>query len=165
MAKTSAVLDFYESPLKERWSGEQIIKTVEGEVAVTVLRDEVELEDKETAPLEAKSTEPRQSIHVQAKLAGFGAVISFKIWIPRSDRGRVSEFGIPGATEHCRPIGKTSPKAGSDLCDCSELLRNHPDRPKPRLHQLRPSRYRKPRTPKPKRMAALCIQMHLHRYS
>ena len=42
------------------------------------------------------------------------------------------------------------------------LLRNHPNRPQSRLHQLRPSRYRKLRAPQPKRMSALRIQMHLH---
>jgi len=88
----SAVLDFYEAPLKERWSGEQTIKTVEGEVEVTVPRDEDELDDKETTPQEIKSPEARQSIQIQAKLARIGAVMGFKIWIPRSDRGRVSEL-------------------------------------------------------------------------
>jgi hypothetical protein len=88
----SAVLDFYEAPLRERWSGDQKIKTVEGEVEVTVPRDEDELEDKETAPLETKSPEARQSIQVQAKLAHIGAVMGFKVWIPRSDRGRVGEL-------------------------------------------------------------------------
>src|SRR6266480_3194144 len=42
------------------------------------------------------------------------------------------------------------------------LLRNHPNRPQPRLHQLRPSRDRKLRAPQPKRMPALGVQMHLH---
>ena len=88
----SAVLDFYEAPLKERWSGEQTIKTVEGEVEVTVPRDEDELDDKETTPQEIKSPEARQSIQIQAKLARIGAVMGFKIWIPRSDKGRVSEL-------------------------------------------------------------------------
>jgi hypothetical protein len=88
----SAVLDFYESPLKERWKGEQTIKTVEGEVEVTVPRDDEELEDKETAPTEEKLPEARQSIQIQAKLARIGAVMGFKVWIPRSDRGRVGEL-------------------------------------------------------------------------
>ena len=42
------------------------------------------------------------------------------------------------------------------------LLRNHPDRLQPRLHQLGPSRDRKLRAPQPERMPALRIQMHLH---
>ncbi len=42
------------------------------------------------------------------------------------------------------------------------LLRSHPDRPQPRLHQLRPSGYRKLCAPQPKRMSALGVQMHRH---
>jgi hypothetical protein len=88
----TAVLDFYEPPLKERWSGDQTIKTVEGEVKVTVPRDEDEVDDVETASPETKPAEARQSIQIQAKLARIGAVMGFKIWIPRSDRGRVSDL-------------------------------------------------------------------------
>jgi 5-methylcytosine-specific restriction protein B len=58
----SAVLDFYESPLKERWKGEQTIKTVEGEVEVD-RRDRVFNEMKrpvfsvlERGPLSRRST-------------------------------------------------------------------------------------------------------------
>lgn len=88
----AALLDFYESPLKEQWKGERTIKTVEGEVEVTVPRDDEELEDKETAPSGEKAPEARQSIQIQAKLARIGAVMGFKVWIPRSDRGRVGEL-------------------------------------------------------------------------
>jgi hypothetical protein len=88
----TAVLDFYEPPLKERWSGDQTIKTVEGEVEVTVPRDEDETEEKDIARAEAKPGEARQSIQIQAKLARIGAAMGFKVWIPRSDRGRVSEL-------------------------------------------------------------------------
>jgi hypothetical protein len=88
----SAVLDFYEPPLKERWSGNQIIKTIEGEVEVTVPRDEDEGDEKYVQPNELKASEERQSIKIQAKLARIGAVMGFKVWIPRSDRGRVGEL-------------------------------------------------------------------------
>ncbi len=40
------------------------------------------------------------------------------------------------------------------------LLRKHPDRPQPRLDQLRPSRDRKLRAPQPKTVLAFRIQMH-----
>jgi hypothetical protein len=90
----AAVLDFYEPPLKERWSRDQTIKTVEGEVEVTVPRDEDEAEDVETI-LETKPPDARPSIQIQAKLARIGAVMGFKVWIPRSDRGRVSELLQP----------------------------------------------------------------------
>ena len=85
----SAVLDFYEPPLNERWSRDQIIKTVEGQVEVTVPSNEEEMEDKGTGLVEVKSSEARPSIQIQAKLAHIGAVMGFKIWIPRSDRARV----------------------------------------------------------------------------
>jgi len=52
-------------------------------------------------------------------------------------------------------------KALSDAIP-GHLLRNHSDRRQPRLHQLRPSGYRKLRASQTKRMAALRIQMHLH---
>jgi 5-methylcytosine-specific restriction protein B len=42
----TAVLDFYEVPLNERWSREQIIRTGEGEVPVTVPSSEDEIDDK-----------------------------------------------------------------------------------------------------------------------
>lgn len=87
-----AVLDFYESPLKDRWSRDQTIKTVEGEIEVTVPRDEDESEEKDTAPEQTSASTARLSIQVQAKLARIGAVMGFKVWIPRSDRGRVSEL-------------------------------------------------------------------------
>ena len=88
----SAVLDFYEPPLKERWSRDQIIKTVEGEVTVTVPTDEDESDDKGAVGDKTKTPEARHSIQIQAKLARIGAVMGFKIWIPRSDRGRVSNL-------------------------------------------------------------------------
>jgi hypothetical protein len=88
----SSVLDFYEAPLKDRWSGDQKIKTAEGEVEVTIPRDEDEVEDLGTTPSETRPSEARQSIQMQAKLAHIGAVMGFKVWIPRSDRGRVSEL-------------------------------------------------------------------------
>lgn len=61
----SAVLDFYESPLKERWKGERTIKTDEGEVEVTVPRDEDELEDKEIAP--AKRNGQKRANHFRSR--------------------------------------------------------------------------------------------------
>src|ERR1022692_3048791 len=42
------------------------------------------------------------------------------------------------------------------------LLRNHPNRPQPRLHQLRPCRHRKLRSPQSERVPSLSIQMLLH---
>ncbi len=86
----TAVLDFYEMPLKERWSDDQIIKTEKGDVEVTVPRDQNENEEKDATPAGAKAGQERQSIQIQAKLARIGAIMGFKVWIPQSDRGRVS---------------------------------------------------------------------------
>lgn len=81
----SDVLDFYEPPLREKWLGEQTIKTNDGEVSVTVPAGDVE-DKKATVP------ESRQSIQIQSKLARIGAVMGFKVWIPKADRSRVSEL-------------------------------------------------------------------------
>jgi hypothetical protein len=88
----SAVLDFYEEPLKERWSADRKVKTVAGEVTVTVPGDDEEVEDKEAASVEGKAPEARHSIQMQAKLARIGAVMGFKVWIPGPDRARVREL-------------------------------------------------------------------------
>ncbi len=88
----SAVLDFYEPPLKKEWSRDRKIKTVEGEVSVTVPDADDELEDKDLVVVEAKSPDPRQSIQIQSRIAEIGAKMGFKIWIPRADRGRVREL-------------------------------------------------------------------------
>lgn len=87
----SLVLDFYEPPLKERWSRDRTIKTVGGEIAVTVPSDDDEPEVGEPALGGAKPQGARQSIQIQARLARIGAVMGFKIWIPRADRIRVWE--------------------------------------------------------------------------
>ena len=91
-AHPGEVLDFYEAPLGERWSRDRKIKTVAGEVTVTVPSDDDEPEDKEPNAPDTKMFETRQSIQVQSKLAEIGAIIGFKIWIPRADRSRVLEL-------------------------------------------------------------------------
>ena len=89
------LLDFYEPGLRERWSRDRKIKTVEGEVTVTVPSDDDEPEDREAIEIEPKPPEARQSIKIQSKLAEIGAILGFKIWIPRADRGRVEESILP----------------------------------------------------------------------
>jgi hypothetical protein len=86
----SQVLDFYEPPLKGQWSRDRIIKTVGGEISVTVPSDDDEPED---LPADGtKSPGARQSIQIQSKLAEIGAVMGFRVWLPRADRGRVREL-------------------------------------------------------------------------
>jgi hypothetical protein len=87
------VVDFYAPEFRERWSRNRRVKTVEGEITVTVPSDEEEEEDNtDSVALEPKTPDARQSLQVQAKLAEIGAAMGFKIWIPRSDRGRVREL-------------------------------------------------------------------------
>jgi len=88
----SAVLDFYEEPLRAKWAADRKVKTVSGVVTVTVPGDEEDFEEKGTSGVEEKAPEARYSIQIQAKLARIGAVMGFKVWIPRADRARVKEL-------------------------------------------------------------------------
>lgn len=91
----SELMDFYNPDVKARWSRDRKVKTIKGEVTVTVPSDEEEEEeDKEkglVAP-EIRTPGARQSIQVQAKLAEIGTMMGFRIWLPRGDRGRVLEL-------------------------------------------------------------------------
>ena len=63
-----------------------VVRTEQGEVEVEVPeRDEAEPEAFETVD------EVRESIRVQAKVVQLGATLGFTVWVPASDRGRVSE--------------------------------------------------------------------------
>ena len=88
----SEVLDFYEPPLKERWSRDRKIKTVEGEITVTVPGDDDEREDKDSVAAKTRPSDARQSIRIQSRLVEIGAMMGFKIWIPRADRSRIREL-------------------------------------------------------------------------
>jgi hypothetical protein len=87
----TATLDFYAPPLKERWLDRKV-RTPSGEVTVVVPEDDDEQESKNSTDEEIKFPQARQSIQVQSKLAEIGAIMGFKIWIPRADRGRISEL-------------------------------------------------------------------------
>ncbi len=86
------ILDFYEPPWKEKWAKDRKIKTPAGEVTVTVPGSEEEVEGPQGQPSENASGDVRQSFQIQAKLARMGAIMGFKIWLPRADRSRVSEL-------------------------------------------------------------------------
>jgi hypothetical protein len=86
-AQPTAILDFYEPPLRERWSRDRKIKTDGGEVTVTVPSD-----DDDVGAKEPKTPEARQSIQIQSKLARIGAVMGFKVWIPKADRGLIRDL-------------------------------------------------------------------------
>lgn len=92
------ILDFYEPPLKERWARDRKVRTLIGEVTVTVPEDDEEAGDVEGAAV-GRSPDPRQSIQIQVRLAEIGAIMGFRIWLPRADRGRVREQ-VFGAVQH-----------------------------------------------------------------
>lgn len=83
-------IDFYDPALKPRWSKDQKIKTADGEVTVIVPSDDDE--EDEVGVSKIDSTGLRPSFHVQAKLAEIGVRMGFKVWLPRSDKGRVCEL-------------------------------------------------------------------------
>ncbi len=92
---SGSVLDFYEPPLKAMWSRDGTVKTPAGEVTVTVPSDDDEQDDVGAVDGGiASAPDPRQSLTMQASLADIGAIMGFKIWIPRSDRGRVRELAL-----------------------------------------------------------------------
>jgi hypothetical protein len=91
-ANGDKVLDFYEPPLKERWAGDRKVKTAHGEITVEVPSDEDEEGEETDVSAAARAPEARQSIQIQAKLAEIGIKLGFRIWVPRSDRGRVCEL-------------------------------------------------------------------------
>jgi hypothetical protein len=86
-AQPTAILDFYEPPLSERWSRDRKIKTDGGEVTVTVPSD-----DDDVGAKEPKTPQARQSIQIQSKLARIGAVMGFKVWIPKADRRLIRDL-------------------------------------------------------------------------
>lgn len=90
--KPSDAFDFYAPKLKERWKRDKKIKTEGGEVTVIVPNDNEEHEDDDNVVEVRPTPEIRQSKQMQAKLAEIGAIMGFKIWVPRIDRGRVCEL-------------------------------------------------------------------------
>jgi hypothetical protein len=93
-ANPSEIFDFYAPEWKEKWSPSRRIKTPEGEITVTVPvnDEEEEMEERGSLTLTSGAPDARQSLQMQAKLAEIGAAMGFKIWTPRSDRGRVREL-------------------------------------------------------------------------
>ena len=73
-----------------------IVRTETGEVEVEVPEREEELAAAEP-PVEL-----RASLKVQAKVAQLGAVLGFNIWVPPSDRGKITEL-LP-ATYHAKLV-------------------------------------------------------------
>jgi hypothetical protein len=87
-----AILDFYEPPLRDRWIPERKIRTAGGEISIAIPVKEEEPEEGDAPQAADESTEARQSIRIQAKLARIGVLLNFKVWLPAADRGRVREL-------------------------------------------------------------------------
>jgi hypothetical protein len=86
----SQVMDFYAPAFKERWKRDKKVKTESGEVTVIVPDRDEEPEERESVV--EKTLEARRSFQIKAKLAEIGAIMGFKIWVPRVDRSRVREL-------------------------------------------------------------------------
>lgn len=91
-------LDFYMPKLKEQWRKNRKVRTLQGELTVTVPSDQEEF-DEEADAAEAKTPDVRKSMQVQAKLAEIGAIMGFRIWLPRSDRARIRELVMEKARD------------------------------------------------------------------
>lgn len=75
---------FYSEPIEALWKGEHTVKTIDGEISVTV---PTEADEEELTDVDAESI--RESMQIQALLAKIGTEMGFKIWLPRADRSRV----------------------------------------------------------------------------
>ena len=76
------------------------VRTLDRDVEVEVPDDEEH--DSKPAPTavgEAPTTDSRESIRVQAKVAHLGADLGFHIWVPRNDKARVLEHVPPNMHE------------------------------------------------------------------
>jgi hypothetical protein len=83
-------VDFYAPKFKDQWARDRKVRTIEGEVVVTVPRDEDDEEDAGGSPdVVPEQPEARLSLQIQAKLAQIGAIMGFRIWVPRGDRERI----------------------------------------------------------------------------
>lgn len=78
---------------KRQLARKRTVKTFEGEVRVSV--PDFDTDDEELSsgvPTEESTSEPRQSIQKQAKLAEIGIEMGFRIWVPKADRNRIYEL-------------------------------------------------------------------------
>ena len=66
------------------------IRIISGKETIVSVPDDDAIQEKDQP-----QTEQRESIKVQAKLAKIGEIFGFKIWLPKADRNRVTEFWHP----------------------------------------------------------------------
>jgi hypothetical protein len=68
-----------------------VVRTESGEIEVEVPEREEKEKGAEIAQPVEVDQEIRASIKIQANVAQLGAILGFNVWVPASDRGRVSE--------------------------------------------------------------------------
>jgi hypothetical protein len=88
-ARTASSFCYYPA-MTALWNGEHTIITGGQEVSVTVPTDH---EEKDQA--NSGVTEVRESLLIQACLAEIGAIMGYKIWLPKSDQARVLKVWKP----------------------------------------------------------------------
>jgi len=77
---------------KRQLSRKLVVRSVDREVSVEVPEEDEELQDSGTVTMDQEATtDTRESIRIQAKVAGIGAKMGFRVWVPRNDRARVLE--------------------------------------------------------------------------
>ncbi|MCP1576539.1 hypothetical protein J2S30_004918 [Herbaspirillum rubrisubalbicans] len=81
---------FYFEPFQLHWKNEHTVKTLAGEVTVTV---PTESDDEDQIDTDTESI--RESMQIQALLAKIGTEMGFTIWLPKSDRSRVLKAWKP----------------------------------------------------------------------
>jgi hypothetical protein len=85
---------FYFEPFQAQWKNQHTVKTVSGEVSVTV---PTEADEEEHIDIDPKSIDEsiRESMQIQALIAKIGTEMGFSIWLPKSDRSRVLKAWQP----------------------------------------------------------------------
>jgi len=78
------------------------VKTAVGEIQAEIPVDDEE--NAESAPVPDLPSEERQSIKMQALICRIGALMHYKIWVPKSDRNRV--LAETPSVHHCEFIDK-----------------------------------------------------------
>ena len=91
-AKTTSKATNYLSSFRERRKKIKAskIRIISGKETIVSVPDDDAIQEKDQP-----QTEQRESIKVQAKLAKIGEIFGFKIWLPKADRNRVTEFWHP----------------------------------------------------------------------
>lgn len=84
---------FYSTPeFKSLWTGAHTVKRAEKDVSVVVPDAPDSEDDGDVVP---SDDSVRESMQIQGLIAKIGTLMGFKIWLPKSDRGRVLKVWEP----------------------------------------------------------------------